>query len=583
MSLSSLSSKRHSLAHIMAHAVQELYPSAQFAIGPDIDNGWYYDIDFNDTKISEAEFEKIEKRMKELVKANMSFNREEASIDEALDWAKKNNQLYKTEIIEELAGQGETMVTFYTIGKFKDLCRGGHIEQTKDIDTQSFKLHKLAGAYWRGDEKNKMLTRIYGLAFDTKQELADYVTMLSEAEKRDHRKLGAQLDLFTFSELVGGGLPLWTPKGMMMRKLLDDFVWELRREQGYEQVEIPHITRKELYETSGHWEKFKDELFIIKTREDHTFVMKPMNCPHHTQIFDRRKWSYRELPQRYANTTMVYRDEQSGELAGLSRVRSITQDDAHVFCRGDQVKEEMLKIWKIIDAFYGSAGFKQTIRLSFHDPKEPEKYLGDPELWKKAEAELTELVKEQGFEAEIGIGEAAFYGPKIDFMSKDSLGRELQLSTIQLDMNLPQRFNLTYVTSEGKDEFVVMIHAAIMGSIERYLAVLIEHYAGNFPAWLSPVQVKLLSVADPHKDFCVALGEEMKAQGIRIEIDLNNESVGNKIRKASNEKVPYMLVIGDKEMSSDKLFVRERGEKEAKEWDKTEFIETVIRQNKERK
>lgn len=583
MSQSSLSNKRHSLAHIMAHAVQEMYPEAQFAIGPDIDTGWYYDIDFNNIKISEADFEQIEKRMKELVKANMSFNREEASIDEALAWAKKNNQPYKTEIIEELAGQGETMVTFYTIGKFKDLCRGGHVEQTKDIDTQSFKLHKLAGAYWRGDEKNKMLTRIYGLAFDTKQELADYVTMLSEAEKRDHRKLGAQLDLFTFSELVGGGLPLWTPKGMMMRKLLDDFVWELRREQGYEQVEIPHITRKELYETSGHWEKFKDELFVIKTREDHTFVMKPMNCPHHTQIFNRRKWSYRELPQRYANTTMVYRDEQSGELAGLSRVRSITQDDAHVFCRPDQVKEEMLKIWKIIDAFYGSAGFKQTIRLSFHDPKEPEKYLGDPELWKKAEAELTELVKEQGFEAEIGIGEAAFYGPKIDFMSKDSLGRELQLSTIQLDMNLPQRFNLTYVTSEGKDEFVVMIHAAIMGSIERYLAVLIEHYAGNFPAWLSPVQVKLLSVADPHKDFCAALGEEMKAQGIRVEIDLNNESVGNKIRKASNEKVPYMLVIGDKEMSSDKLFVRERGEKEAKEWDKQEFIETVIKQNKERK
>lgn len=571
------------MAHIMAHAIQEMYPEAQFAIGPDIDTGWYYDIDFNDTKISEADFEKIGKRMKELVKANMSFSREEASIDEALDWAKKNNQPYKIELIEDLAKQGETMVTFYTIGKFKDLCRGGHVNETKEIDPQSFALHKLAGAYWRGDEKNKMLTRIYGLAFDTKQELEDHLTMLSEAEKRDHRKLGTQLDLFTFSELVGGGLPLWTPKGMMMRKLLDDFVWELRREQGYEQVEIPHITRKELYETSGHWEKFKDELFVIKTREDHTFVMKPMNCPHHTQIFNRRKWSYRELPQRYANTTMVYRDEQSGELAGLSRVRSITQDDAHVFCRPDQVKEEMLKIWKIIDAFYGSAGFKQTIRLSFHDPKEPEKYLGDPELWKKAEAELTELVKEQGFEAEIGVGEAAFYGPKIDFMSKDSLGRELQLSTIQLDMNLPQRFDLTYVTSEGKDEFVVMIHAAIMGSIERYLAVLIEHYAGNFPAWLSPVQVKLLSVADPHKDFCAALGEEMKAQGIRVEIDLNNESVGNKIRKASNEKVPYMLVIGDKEMSSDKLFVRERGEKEAKEWDKAEFIETVIRQNKERK
>ncbi len=582
MSELSLASKRHSLAHIMAHAIQELFPKAQFAIGPDVDNGWYYDIDFNNEKITEEDFAKLEKRMKELVKANMSFSREEASIDEALAWAKENNQPYKTELIEGLAEQGETMVTFYTIGKFKDLCRGGHIDATKDIDPQSFKLFKLAGAYWRGDEKNKMLTRIYGLAFDTKKELEDYLTMLEEAEKRDHRKLGVQLDLFTFSELVGAGLPLWTPKGMMMRSLLDSFVWELRRAQGYEQVEIPHITRQELYETSGHWEKFKDELFIIKTREEHTFVMKPMNCPHHTQIFKRRKWSYREMPQRYANTTMVYRDEQTGELSGLSRVRSITQDDAHVFCRPDQVKEEMLKIWNIIDAFYSAAGFKQTVRLSFHDPKHPEKYLGDPELWAKAEAELTDLVKEKGFEPVIGIGEAAFYGPKIDFMSKDSLGRELQLSTIQLDMNLPQRFDLNYVTSEGKDEFVVMIHAAIMGSIERYMSVLIEHYAGNFPVWLSPVQVKLLSVADAHKDFCAALGEEMKAQGIRIELDLNNESIGNKIRKASNEKIPYMLVIGDKEMGSDKLFVRERGEREAKEWDKAEFIEMVKEKNKTR-
>lgn len=577
-----LSTKRHSLSHLMAHAIQELYPKAQFAIGPSIDDGWYYDIDFIDQKPTEEDFEKIESRIKELIKKDLPFMRTERSIDEALDWAKKINQVYKIEIIEDLAKQGETSVSFYAVGDFEDLCKGPHVEHTGQIEADSFKLSKLAGAYWRGDEKNKMLTRIYGLGFENKKALQAHVQMLEEAEKRDHRKLGVQLDLFTFSDLVGAGLPLWTPKGMILRQLLDDFVWELRQAAGYEKVEIPHITRKELYETSGHWDKFQDGLFTIQTREGHFFAMKPMNCPHHTQIYKRKKWSYRELPQRYANTTMVYRDEQSGELSGLSRVRSITQDDAHVFCRPDQVKEEMLKIWHIITAFYNSVGFSLRLRLSCHDPKNMTAYLGDPALWEQAERELADMVKEQGQEPEIGVGEAAFYGPKLDFMANDSLGREWQVATIQLDMNLPQRFDLTYTSDEGKDEQVVMIHAAIMGSIERYLAILIEHYAGAFPVWLSPVQVKLLSVSDSHADFCQNLAREMREQNIRVEVDTSHETVGNKIRKSVQEKIPYLLVIGDKEMNSDKLFVRERGEKEANEWDKEKFINEVVEKMRKR-
>ncbi len=577
-----LSTTRHSLSHLMAHAIQDLYPDTQFAIGPDIDDGWYYDMDFLKDKPSEEDFKKIEDKIRDLISQKLVFTRFERTISEALEWARQKNQIYKVEIIEGLAAQGEEKVSFYTVGKFEDLCRGPHVENTAQIDSKSFKLHKLAGAYWRGDEKNKMLTRIYGLGFESKQGLEAHLQMLEEAEKRDHRKLGVQLDLFTFSDLVGAGLPLWTPKGMILRELLDNFVWELRQAAGYEKVEIPHITRKELYEVSGHWDKFKDGLFTIQTREGHFFAMKPMNCPHHTQIYKRRKWSYRELPQRYANTTMVYRDEQSGELSGLSRVRSITQDDAHVFCRPDHVKAEMLKIWHIITAFYSSVGFSLRLRLSCHDPKNMEAYLGDPALWQQAEKELADMVKEQGQEPEIGVGEAAFYGPKLDFMANDSLGREWQVATIQLDMNLPERFELTYTSDEGKDESVVMIHAAIMGSIERYLAILIEHYAGAFPVWLSPVQAKLLSVSDAHAEFCHNLAKEMREQNIRVEVDTSNETVGNKIRKAVQEKIPYLLVIGDKEMNSDKLFVRQRGEREAEEWEKEKFISTVVEKMKKR-
>ncbi len=364
--------------------------------------------------------------------------------------------------------------------------------------------------------------------------------------ERDHKRLGRELDLFVFSELVGPGLPLWTPRGTLVRDLLDDYVWEMRQARGYEKVEIPHITKKELYETSGHWDKFKDDLFRVTTREGHEFALKPMNCPHHTQIYARRPWSYRDMPQRYANSTMCYRDEQSGELNGLSRVRAFTQDDAHVFCREPQMKEEFLKIWDIIEEFYGKFGFSLTIRLSFHDPKEPEKYLGDKVRWERIEAILREMARERKADTFDGVGEAAFYGPKLDFMARDSLGREWQVATIQLDMNMPDRFDLTCVNEKGENERIVMIHAAIMGSIERFLAVLLEHLEGKFPTWLSPVQARVLPVSEKHAEYAQTLVQRLKAAGVRANVEAD-ESLGKRIRNAKLEKIPYMLVVGDQE------------------------------------
>ena len=405
-----------------------------------------------------------------------------------------------------------------------------------------------------------MLTRIYGLAFGTKDELESYEKQLEEAKKRDHKKLGPELDLFTFSDLVGAGLPLWTPKGTLLRDLLEGFVWELRSARGYERIDIPHITKKELYEKSGHWEKFKNELFRIQTREGHEFVMKPMNCPHHTQIYARKLWSYRELPQRYANTTKVYRDEQTGELAGLSRVRAITQDDAHVFCRHVQVKAEMAKIWDIIETFYGAFGFSLSVRLSLHDPKNMKAYLGTEEIWEKAEGELRSLVKEKKASAVEAIGEAAFYGPKIDFMGKDSIGREWQVATIQLDMNMPERFDLVCVNEKGEKERIAMIHAAIMGSIERFLAVLIEHYGGAFPLWLSPVQATILPVSEKHIEQAKAALLELRTAGIRAELSDPNESLGKRVRIVKLQKVPYWLVIGDKDVAANAATLESRTE-----------------------
>lgn len=571
---------RHTGAHLLAAAVLELHPHVKLTLGPAIDQGFYYDIDFGDSPLSEEDLPKVEQKMKELVKDWKEFTHKEVTAEEAKELFAGNK--YKLELIDEIVGRGEK-ITLYTSGAFTDLCRGGHVEEPYK-ELRNIKLMKVAGAYWRGDEKNKMLTRIYGTAFPTKEELKAHLTMLEEAKKRDHRKLGKELDLFTTSELVGPGLPLWTPNGTLLRNILDDFVQELRAQRGYDKVEIPHITKKELYETSGHWQKFADELFRITTREGHEFAMKPMNCPHHTQIYARKEWSYRELPQRYANTTMCYRDEQTGELHGLSRVRAFTQDDAHVFCRENQVQEEFLKIWDIIDIFYKAVGFNElSVRLSLHDPENFENYLGTPELWAKAEQALRDIAKDRGVEAVEELGEAAFYGPKVDFMAKDSIGREWQVATIQLDINMPERFNLSCKNEDGDDERIVMIHAAIMGSIERFLSILIEHHGGAFPVWLSPVQVHIIPVStEKHLEGAKKMAEEFRSNGLRVSIDEADETVGKKIRKAAKLKVPYILVVGEQELSGSDLTVRMRGKEDQVSMSPQIFISQVQTQSKER-
>jgi threonyl-tRNA synthetase len=553
-----LTNKRHTLAHLLAAAVLEKYPHAKLTLGPAIDTGFYYDIDFAGGAFpGDNDLKDLQKSMKKLINKWTEFTHQEVSADEARSVFAGNQ--YKTELINEIEARGET-IALYTCGGFTDLCRGGHCEHpNKEIDTSAFKLDKVAGAYWRGDEKNPMLSRIYGLAFDTEEELRAYELRIEEAKKRDHRKLGKEQDLFTFSDLVGAGLPLWTPKGTLIRHLLDEYMWRLRSKHGYQRVTIPHITKKDLYETSGHWEKFADELFRIKTREGKEYALKPMNCPHHTQIFDRKPHSYRDMPQRYAETTMVYRDEQSGELGGLTRVLSITQDDSHVFCRHNQVKDEFFRIWDIIDTFYGTFGFAEMrVRLSFHDPENMDGYLGTPEIWANAETALREIAIERKADFFEGIGEAAMYGPKLDFMAKDSLGREHQVATIQLDMNLPERFDLTCTNEEGKKERIVMIHCAVMGSIERFTAVLFEHLGGNFPLWLSPTQVRIIPVADAHAAYAAQVHEELLAVGLRAELDTSNESMGKKIRAAKQERLPYFIVVGDKEVADKKVTLENR-------------------------
>ncbi|KKW42891.1 MAG: Threonine-tRNA ligase [Candidatus Magasanikbacteria bacterium GW2011_GWA2_56_11] len=563
---------RHSCAHLLAAAVLELWPGSHNAIGPAVDDGFYQDFDLGERKITEADLPAIEAKMRAMLGTWGPFVTREVTIEQArADFA---HNPYKLELAEEFAAGGKTL-TENNPGGFLDLCKGGHSDNPKE-EIRHFKLLSIAGAYWRGNEKNKMLTRIYGTCFPTQAELDAYLNQLAESKKRDHRKLGQELDLFTFSDLVGPGLPLWTPRGTLMRHLLNDYVWELRRARGYEQVEIPHITKKELYETSGHWAKFSAELFHITTREGHEFAMKPMNCPHHTQIYARRQWSYRDLPQRYANTTMCYRDEQTGELHGLSRVRAFTQDDAHVFCRQNQVKEEFLKIWDIIDTFYPAVGFTRLkVRLSLHDPENFEKYLGTPELWKEAEESIRDLARERGVEFAEARGEAAFYGPKVDFMAKDSIGREWQVATIQLDINLPERFDLTCIREGGEKERIVMIHAAIMGSIERFMSIIIEHHAGAFPVWLSPVQVQLVPVSAKHAERTRELAGELHSEGIRVAVDDADETVGNKVRKAAGQKVPYIVVVGDRELSGEEWSVRVRGTEEQVKMGKKAFLEKI--------
>ncbi len=557
-----LTAKRHTLAHLLAKAILRTFPHAKPTIGPAIDTGFYYDFDFSGGAVpTDADLKKTEKHMREALAAWSAFTHRVVTGDEAR--ALFINNPYKTELVNELEHKGET-ITLYTIGEghfeFTDLCRGGHSESpATDIAPDSFMLTTVAGAYWRGDEKNPMLTRIYGLAFDTKEELDAYTLQVDEAKKRDHKKLGVELDLFSFSPLVGPGLPLWSPKGTLMRMLLDDYVWRLRNQAGYERVEIPHITKKELYITSGHWDKFKDELFRITTREGHEFAMKPMNCPHHTQIYARKMWSYRELPQRYANSTTCYRDEQSGELSGLSRVRAFTQDDAHVFCRMTQAKEEFLKIWDIVHTFYGAFGFKLRVRISKHDPENPDAYLGDKDRWALAEGILEEIAGEKDADSFVGIGEAAFYGPKLDFMAKDALGREWQVATIQLDMNMPERFDLTCINEKGEKERVVMIHAAIMGSIERFMSILIEHTGGTSPLWLSPEQIRIIPVAEAHQAYADHVLAGLIDIGIRATLDKSGESLSKRIRTAKTDRLPYFIVVGDKEVEAKDVTLESRG------------------------
>jgi threonyl-tRNA synthetase len=550
---------RHTLAHLLAIAAKEFDPSVMLGIGPVTDDGFYYDFQFTKTP-SPEDLKGFEKTIRKLV--NQKLPIAGRKIDKAEGEKLFTGQPFKLELLNEYSAEGKTL-TAYTVGEFTDLCKGGHCVNTSEIAADAFTLTRIAGAYWRGSEKNPMLTRIYGYAFETKAELTEYEAMLEEAKKRDHRKLGKELGLFVFSDLVGAGLPLWTPKGTIIRELLNDYVWALRKKKGFQKVTIPHITQKGLYETSGHWKKFAEELFKIETREGHLYAMKPMNCPHHTQIFAAEPRSYRDMPQRFCETTMVYRDEQSGELSGLTRVLSITQDDAHVFCRESQIEEEAFAIWDIIDTFYSTFGFNNLkVRFSRHDPEHFDKYLGTPEIWKKAEDALLALITKRGIVDYIdGKGEAAMYGPKIDFISRDSLGRTLQVATIQLDFNQPKNFGLVCTNEKGEKETVVMVHCAVMGSIERFMATLIEHLGGNFPLWLAPVQIAILPISDAHHAFAKEIDAALKMADIRTEIHLESESLGKKIRSVKVAKIPYTLVIGDQEVADKKATLEGRGEK----------------------
>ncbi len=556
----SLEHKRHTLAHLLGAAVLQNYPHAKLTLGPAIDNGFYYDFDFSggDT-LGDDGLKEVQKSMKKILNGWNEFSHREVSVDEARTLY-ANNQ-YKLELVNEIAERGEK-ITLYTCGDFTDLCRGGHCEHpNKELDTDAFKLDKVAGAYWRGDEKNPMLTRVYGLAFDTATELDAYLTMIEEAKKRDHRKLGKEMGLFSFSDLVGAGLPLWSPKGTALRMRLDAFVQELRDARGYEHVTIPHIAKKSLYETSGHWNKYSEDLFKVSAKEgdEHeTYVLKPMNCPHHTQIYDAVPRSYRDLPQRYAETTMVYRAEQSGELNGLTRVLSITQDDAHVFCRESQLRDEIEKIWDIVNEFYGAFNFKLQVRLSFHDPANKEKYLGDSATWHETESLMKQIAVDRKADYFEGIGEAAFYAPKLDFMAKDSIGRTHQVATIQFDRITPGRFNLFCTNEKGEKEPVIMIHAAIAGSLERFLAVLTEHVGGDFPLWLAPEQVKIIPVNDAHVPYAETVLQELKAVGLRVTLDSDNESMGKKIRAAKTDRLPYFIVVGDQEVADQTVTLEKR-------------------------
>lgn len=559
---------RHTLSHVLAAAVTELYPTAKFGIGPAIDNGFYYDIDFGDTKVSDSDLERIEKKMRGLVARNLEMKKRVVSKEEALNWARDHKQDYKVELINELPEDAE--ISFYDMGEvFTDLCKGPHVKNTNDVG--AFKLIRVAGAYWRGDEKREMLTRIYGVAFDTKEELDEYLKRQEEAKARDHRKLGKELDLFCFSDLVGAGLPLFTPRGTELRELMANYSLSLRGKEGFKKVWTPHITKTDLYKTSGHYAKFGDELFMVHSQVNgEDFAMKPMNCPHHAQIFASRPRTYREMPVRYMEATTDYRDEKTGELGGLSRVRSLTQDDSHVFCRKEQIKDEVKRLVGIVKELYTTVGMqKLRARLSYRSDED--KYLGDKALWEMAQNQIKQAAIDNGLDYFEQEGEAAFYGPKIDFMAEDAIGREHQLATIQLDFVQPERFGLEFVNEKGEKERPVMIHHATLGSIERFLSVFIEHTGGWFPFWCAPEQVRIVTVNNDVSDYVskitgvldnVILEKPLKHNELRYTIDDTSDSLGKKIKRATEMKIPAILVVGPKDAEEGVVSVRLRDKEE---------------------
>ena len=565
----------HSSAHLMAEAVEKLYPGAKFGIGPDIENGFYYDIDLGDRVISEQDFPEIEKKMKELAAEKQAFQRREVSKKEALDYFGKKGDEYKLELIDEL-NDGE--ITFYESGDFVDLCRGPHLPDTGSI--KAIKILSVAGAYWRGDEKRKQLTRLYGITFPKQKELTEFLERLEEAKKRDHRKLGRELDLFTFSQKVGSGLPLWMPKGAELRERLENYLKKVQRKAGYHPVITPHIGNVNLYKTSGHYEKYGEDSFrpITTPQEGEQFFLKPMNCPHHCEIFKARPHSYRDLPIRYAEFGTVYRYEQSGELHGLTRVRGFTQDDAHIFCTPEQVKDEFKAVMDIVMQIFKALDFKDFIvQISTRDKNNKEKYIGSDDNWERAEQAIMEVAEERGLEAQVVPGEAAFYGPKMDFMVRDAIGRKWQLGTIQVDYNLPERFELEYVGADNEKHRPVMIHRAPFGSMERFVAVLIEHCAGKFPLWLTPEQAIILPISEKYNAYAEKVLTLLDNSDIRASIDQRSEKTGKKIRDAELKRIPYMLIVGEKEEAEGCVSVRRQGEGDLG----TESVEAFIQRIEE--
>jgi len=571
---------RHSLAHLLATVVKEKYPEAKFGIGPAIDNGFYYDFDFSGGAMpTEENLKDLEKAIKKLTNKDIEFKQEKISVDEAR--AMFASEPYKLELIDDLVKTGQE-ISIYRSGDFVDLCAGPHVGSIKEINPDAFKLERVAGAYWKGSEKNKMLTRIYGLAFTSAEELKTYLTQIEEAKKRDHRVLGKQLKIFTISPLVGAGLPLMQPNGMIIRQEIENYLWELHQDRGYQRVWTPHIAHEELYQTSGHAEKFGDELFRVQGKEE-KFILKPMNCPHHMQIFADNQFSYRDLPIRYFEPATVYRDEKSGQLSGLTRVRAITQDDGHLFCRVSQIKEEVKTITDIIKTFYTTIGLMEDYWVSLSVRGDDQsKYLGTDEAWVTAETALEEVAESNDLPYKRIEGEAAFYGPKLDFMFKDAIGRQWQLATIQCDFNLPERFDLSFINEAGEKERPVVIHRAISGSLERFMGIMIEHYAGAFPTWLAPVQVKVLPITEKQMVYAEEVTAQLKASGIRVTLDEDNETLGKKIRNAKMQKIPYLVVIGDKELEEKMITVENRSSEQGEKMSVSDFADKISAEIKSR-